>query len=74
MKIKSLEQKMFDEQKGEFLKEGYLEDDLGQCCRCYKVEPFSGLHRKYDESYCECCYDDMFVPWGKHTKALQKKT
>ena len=26
--------------------------------------------RKHDEMFCECCFDDLFVPWPKHLLPL----
>ena len=55
---------MFEQGKQEWLDEGYEEHELSQCCRCYIVEPFEHLNKKYDELYCENCYDDLFVSWN----------
>jgi hypothetical protein len=54
---------VFDRDSGEFLSEGYNLEDLAQCDRCYRVEPYEFLTNKHDQLYCECCYDDLFVSW-----------
>lgn len=41
------------------------EEELLQCDRCELIEHESTFHRNEYRCYCECCHDDMCVPWGK---------
>lgn len=58
-------QKIFEAQKAEWLADGFTEDELIQCDRCYRVEPDSIIHKAHGQYYCECCYADCFVPWSE---------
>lgn len=65
-------EEQFEDQKQEFLNEGFAEEDLSQCDRCYKVEPISELTNKHDSLYCEHCYDDCFVSWSDVFKRMRE--
>lgn len=56
-------EEQFEKHKAELIAEGFSEEELSQCDRCYRVEPLSELTKRHESLYCECCYDDLFVTW-----------
>lgn len=42
----------------------FEEEEVSKCFRCNIELPESELRYKHGESYCDCCYDDMFVSWN----------